>query len=86
MLTCIIGAMDQCPKTAVYMEEILEKMSAKSNEQGGPDMPTYAESRKYILESCPKLPEGGLVLHEDKIKHCTRSQDAEIEKGPIFRV
>lgn len=57
MLTCIIGAMDQCPKTAVYMEEILEKMSAKSNEQGGPDMPTYAESRKYILESCPKLPE-----------------------------
>lgn len=56
MLTCILDAMDECPKTAKYMEEMLEKMSTMQQEEGAPRMPSYAESKKYIMESCPSLP------------------------------
>ena len=58
MLTCIMGAMDECPKTAQYMEEMLMKMSEIQKQQGGPMMPSFADSKKYIIESCPSLPEG----------------------------
>ena len=58
LLTCIIGVTDECPKTAKFMEEMLMKMSEIQKQQGGPAMPSYAESKKYIMESCPSLPEG----------------------------
>ena len=58
MLSCILGVTDECPKTAQYMEDMLEKMSEMLEQQGGPAMPSYAESKKYIMESCPSLPQG----------------------------
>ena len=62
MLTCIMEAMDECPKTAQYMEDMLEKMSTMQQDQGGPPMPSYTESKKYIMESCPGLPNGWYFL------------------------
>lgn len=56
MLTCILDAMDECPNTAKYMEQMLEKMSEMQQQKGGPAMPSYSESKKYIMESCPGLP------------------------------
>ena len=58
MLTCILDAMDECPNTAKYMEQMLEKMSEMQQQKGGPAMPSYSESKKYIMESCPGLPNG----------------------------
>lgn len=59
MITCILNAMDQCPSTAAYMETMLEKWSDVNQKQqpGAPDMPTFAESKAYILDTCPSLPE-----------------------------
>lgn len=58
ILTCIINAMDQCPKSARFMEQLLANMSKEFEKHGGPRMPSYEEEKKYILGTCPKLPEG----------------------------
>ena len=51
-----MDAMDKCPKTDLYMKQILMKMSGMLEQQGDPAMPSYAGSKKYIMESCPRLP------------------------------
>lgn len=57
MISCVLNAVDQCPSTAAFMEKQLEKMSEKSAEAGGPPMPSFAETKSYVIDVCPTLPD-----------------------------